>query len=89
MSTAVSINDDLEFELRALEDVRLLVLGGICVLDDFDRDDLPIADRISASNQMMERSREPRFPDRKPDASHEVRARVSGRTPGGTGRPVR
>jgi hypothetical protein len=55
MGAAVNIDDDLEFELRALEDVRLLVLGGICVVEDFDYDDLPLSDRISASNQLMER----------------------------------
>lgn len=37
---------------RMLEEVRLLILGGILVAEHFDRDDLPIADRIAAANEL-------------------------------------
>lgn len=35
-----------------LEDMRLLILGGITVVADFDADDLPIAGRIGAVQAM-------------------------------------
>lgn len=40
-----------------LEDVRLMILGGILLTESFDRDDLPIADRIAAANEHLPRRR--------------------------------
>jgi hypothetical protein len=41
----------LSREEAMLEQVRLLILGGILIDEHFDRDDLPIADRIAAANE--------------------------------------
>lgn len=39
-------------DIVALERVRDLVLGGILFVDTFDRDDMPIADRIAATQDL-------------------------------------
>jgi hypothetical protein len=33
----------------ALEPIRLLILGGLFVCHDFERDDMPVADRIAVA----------------------------------------
>lgn len=35
-----------------LEDIRMLIMGGILVAAPFDRDDIPLADRIAAANDL-------------------------------------
>lgn len=49
MQTAIhSTPPALTYEEALLEEIRLLILGGLFFLDSIDPDDLPIADRIGA-----------------------------------------
>lgn len=48
---AYTVPPHLTPEEALLEDVRMLILGGILFVEDFDQDDLPIAARIAAANE--------------------------------------
>jgi len=43
----------LTYAEALLEDIRMLILGGILVAEDFEGDDLPIAARIAAANDQV------------------------------------
>lgn len=53
MQTAIDVPTHLTHEEALLEDIRMLILGGILVSEDFEQDDLPIAARISAANDCV------------------------------------
>lgn len=53
MKTAYPIPVQLTPAEALLEDLRLLILGGILFADEFDQDDLPIAARIAAANDYV------------------------------------
>lgn len=46
MQNAIPQYPALTADEALLEEVRMLILGGLFFLDEIDRDDLPIADRI-------------------------------------------
>lgn len=50
MNTAYPIPALLTPAEAMLEDLRMLILGGILFAEDFEQDDLPIAARIAAAN---------------------------------------
>lgn len=52
-STAYPLPQLLTPAEALLEDIRMLILGGILFAEDFDQDDLPIAARIAAANDSM------------------------------------
>lgn len=54
MQTAFALPLHLTPEEALLEHLRMLILGGILVADDFDGDDLPIAARVAAANDHVE-----------------------------------
>jgi hypothetical protein len=53
MNTAIDLTTQLTPEEALLEDLRMLIMGGILVSEDFDQDDLPIAARIAAANDCV------------------------------------
>lgn len=57
MKHAYPLPPHLTPEEALLEDIRMLILGGILFAEDFDRDDLPVADRIAAANDVAQQGK--------------------------------